>query len=109
MTSNYVKNQRDATGFPGTGSRVDTRLRHAAVEGYQTTDRQIIRRTSGRVILMRRCGSRMLPSRKRSRVFNPIKIGHAHESRTRTQFLGSVFVEPQPACKWALARSRYES
>ena len=49
-------------------------------------------RTSRRLTLIRRAGSSALPARKRFKVSQPIKMGQAQASRTRTLRRGRALV-----------------
>ena len=67
-------------------------FRHANGSGHASSDRNMMPRTSRREIFMRCRKSITSAARSFSIVFTPMRIGHAHASRTRNCPNGSVFV-----------------
>jgi hypothetical protein len=84
----YANCASDATAFLLCGNS----RRHAPGNGQLKTERNMTPRTSLRETFTRCCNSITFAARNFSIVFMPIKIGHAHASRTRNCENGIAFV-----------------
>ena len=84
----YANFAPDATAF----AAGEYNLRQTNGSGHASNESKIIFLTSQRETFTRCCNSITLAARNFSIVLPPIKIGHAHASRTRNCPNGIVFV-----------------
>jgi hypothetical protein len=88
MPISYANSPPEATAFAaGAGN-----WRHRNGTGHASSEMKMIRQTSPREIFTRCRSSIKFALRNLFIVLMPIKIGHAHASRTRNCPNGSVFV-----------------
>ena len=88
MTPTYAKSPPESTAFTA-GNTISAT---PAQTDCASSERKMIVRTSPRDTFTRCCNSITFAARSFSIVCTPIKIGHAHASRTRNCENGSVFV-----------------